>query len=78
MTDIANHMAAATAENMHTEAAMIGARAMGTELENAFQTILKEIDAIHELQGSIEIDHQKFRYMIASQVNTYLSAMGII
>jgi len=78
MPSLIEQIKAATEDNMHTEAAMIGARAMNNKLGDAFLTILEEIDAIHELQGYIDRDYQKLRDALADQVNVYIKAMGLI
>ena len=78
MTNLAKQIEAAIDDNMHTEAAMIGARAMNNDLGNAFAFILQEIQDTHELQGYMEKEQQVLRDVIAKEVNSYIKAMGLV
>ena len=78
MTNLAKQIEAAIDDNMHTEAAMIGARAMNNDLGNAFAFILQEIQDTHELQGYMEKEQQMLRDLIAKQINSYLVVVGLV
>ena len=76
MTNLAQQIEAAIADNEHTEATMIAARALNNTLGNAYLVVLQEIADTHELNGHIEPNHRTLRDAIQKEVFTTLKLQG--
>ena len=87
MTNLVKKIETATDNNEHGEAAMLGARALIANHTNAnldhtvvtaYLTVLEEIQANHELQGSINPVDQILRDTIAKKITQDLVLFGLI
>ena len=76
MTNLAAQIETATNENMHTEAAIIAADALGGALGTAYVIVLQEIADNHELNGHIEKNQQILRDAIMREVMNTLKLQG--